>query len=111
MTQGSIGGGARDCHPLLPQQLPADYLDFVRQPFVKSGGSQAALIGIPLGNLEAGYTNTVEGWMPGQTQPYQYDKHHLVPFGEFIPPMFRWFTDLMNIPLGTSTVVRWARLP
>ncbi|MEG0677036.1 MAG: nitrilase-related carbon-nitrogen hydrolase, partial [Comamonas sp.] len=28
------------------------------------------------------------------------DKHHLVPFGEFIPPMFRWFTDLMNIPLG-----------
>ena len=86
--------------PLLPQQLPADYLDFVRQPFVKSGGRQAALIGIPLGNLEAGYTNTVEGWMPGQTQPYQYDKHHLVPFGEFIPPMFRWFTDLMNIPLG-----------
>jgi len=23
-----------------------------------------------------------------------------VPFGEFIPPLFRWFTDLMNIPLG-----------
>ncbi|MFM7342965.1 MAG: nitrilase-related carbon-nitrogen hydrolase, partial [Betaproteobacteria bacterium] len=25
---------------------------------------------------------------------------HLVPFGEFIPPLFRWFVDLMNIPLG-----------
>ena len=86
--------------PLLPQQLPEEYLDFVRQPFVKEGGKQAALVGIPLGNLNAGYTNTVEGWKPGQVQPYQYDKHHLVPFGEFIPPMFRWFTDLMNIPLG-----------
>jgi apolipoprotein N-acyltransferase len=31
---------------------------------------------------------------------YRFDKHHLVPFGEFIPPLFRWFTDLMNIPLG-----------
>jgi apolipoprotein N-acyltransferase len=24
----------------------------------------------------------------------------LVPFGEFIPPGFRWFVDAMNIPLG-----------
>ena len=86
--------------PLLPQQLPADYMDFVRQPFVGKNSRQAALVGIPLGDWDKGFTNTVEGWLPGQTQPYQYDKHHLVPFGEFIPPMFRWFTELMNIPLG-----------
>jgi apolipoprotein N-acyltransferase len=83
--------------PMLPQQLPAGYLEALADRF--SVGPQAALIGIPLGGFKEGYTNSVIGLKPGAAA-YRFDKHHLVPFGEFIPPLFRWFTDLMNIPLG-----------
>ncbi|TFZ07113.1 apolipoprotein N-acyltransferase [Ramlibacter henchirensis] len=83
--------------PLLPQQLPEGYLQSLAEHFGR--GEQASLIGIPLGSYEQGYTNSVVGLKPG-ADAYRFDKHHLVPFGEFIPPLFRWFTDLMNIPLG-----------
>jgi apolipoprotein N-acyltransferase len=92
--------------PLLPQQLPDGYWTALQQRFTT--GTQAALVGIPLGDPKAGYTNSVVGFKPGAATAsvtadrlvYRYDKHHLVPFGEFIPPMFRWFTEMMNIPLG-----------
>jgi apolipoprotein N-acyltransferase len=84
--------------PLLPRQLPEGYWEAIQKRY--AAGNQAALIGIPLGDFERGYTNSVLGLKPNQAQPYQYDKHHLVPFGEFIPPLFKWFTQMMNIPLG-----------
>lgn len=83
---------------LLPQQLPAGYWAALEERF--SSGQQAALIGIPLGDYRQGYTNSVIGLKPDQAQAWHYDKQHLVPFGEFIPPFFKWFTAMMNIPLG-----------
>ena len=84
--------------PLLQQQLPEGYWDALVKRY--ASGDQAALIGLPLGSYTAGYTNSVVGLKPAQSTVWQYDKHHLVPFGEFIPPFFKWFTELMNIPLG-----------
>ncbi|MBA4176966.1 MAG: apolipoprotein N-acyltransferase [Leptothrix sp. (in: Bacteria)] len=85
--------------PLLPEQLEdmaPGYWAMLQGAFATPG--RAALVGVPLGDFERGYTNSVVGL--GAGPPYRYDKTHLVPFGEFIPLGFRWFTQMMNIPLG-----------
>jgi len=87
--------------PLLPEQLgevAPGYWLALRQHFNHPG--VAALVGVPLGDFERGYTNSVLGLSAAAGSEYRYNKHHLVPFGEFIPSGFRWFTEMMNIPLG-----------
>jgi len=84
--------------PLLPQDLPKGYWNTLTQQIAR--GHSALMTGIPLGDYTQGYTNSVIALSPASTVVWRYDKHHLVPFGEFIPPLFKWFTRMMNIPLG-----------
>jgi len=86
--------------PVFPQQLPDGYLQSLQQ-FSTATGSTLAL-GMPLLDGPRQYANSVVAVSP-QPQPYRYDKAHLVPFGEFIPPGFRWFTDMLNLPLNDAT--------
>lgn len=96
-AQGDLVIAPETAVPFLPQQLPDGFWAGLKSRFAE--GRTFALFGVPLGDDHTGYTNSAVGF--GATQPeYRYAKHHLVPFGEFIPTGFRWFTQLMNIPLG-----------
>jgi apolipoprotein N-acyltransferase len=56
------------------------------------------LVGVPYRDAEGRYFNSMISL--GVSPPQIYSKSHLVPFGEFVPPGFRWIVDTVAIPLA-----------
>lgn len=83
------------------QIAPALWAEY-QKPFDAPG--RAALIGVFTGDEDHGWTNSVVGLDATHhvtdATYYRYGKRHLLPFGEFIPPGFKWMIELMKIPIG-----------
>ncbi len=83
----------------LPDTATSAVLGFVREH------NAALVFGVFIEDPPGRYFNSAVGLRPEAGQPgaaplQRYSKRHLVPFGEFIPWGFRWFVDLMQMPIG-----------
>ncbi len=85
--------------PRMLHTIPRRYLDLLGALARTSGAD--LVFGVPLAESQQRYFNSVVTL--GASPQQRYDKAHLVPFGEFVPFGFRWFVDLMKIPLGDFT--------
>jgi apolipoprotein N-acyltransferase len=81
-------------------QTPADLMASMQNALRTSNTTLA--LGIPAIDTGNFYNSVAVIASDGKMQS-RYDKQHLVPFGEFIPPGFRWFVNMMQIPLGDFT--------
>ena len=88
---------------VLPETAIPRFLDAVDPGYLKDIAKIAVerradvLIGVPI--RESGrYFNSVVS--VGASPSQRYDKSHLVPFGEFVPPGFGWIVKTFAIPLS-----------
>ena len=82
--------------PIFIDQMPPDYLAAFAQLARRQHGDLIA--GTLTGDPERYFNSAISlGSAPSQ----RYSKHHLVPFGEFIPPGFAWFMAQANIPASS----------
>jgi apolipoprotein N-acyltransferase len=85
--------------PRFYDAIERDYLARLEAVARRNGGD--LLLGVPYRTPAGEYFNSAVTL--GESPRQAYHKHHLVPFGEFVPPGFRWMLDLVHIPLSDFT--------
>jgi apolipoprotein N-acyltransferase len=88
--------------PIFLHQLDPDYLDAIASHVRARQGD--VLFGVAIADpIARAYFNGIVS--AGTSPPQAYRKHHLVPFGEFLPlrPLFGWVLDVLNIPMADFT--------
>lgn len=103
-TYARLAEGSRARLIVLPETAVPRFLDLVDPAYierlkaaaVRNGGD--LLLGIPLRAGPGVYLNSVISL--GISPPVAYDKLHLVPFGEFVPPGFGWILGVLRIPMS-----------
>ncbi len=98
----NAGGDARLI--VLPETAVPRFLDLVEPSFLerlktaatRNGGD--LLLGVPARGAAGDYLNSVISL--GVSPSAKYNKVHLVPFGEFVPPGLGWIVSVLSIPLA-----------
>ncbi|AYH42584.1 apolipoprotein N-acyltransferase [Azoarcus sp. DN11] len=85
--------------PLLADRLPDGYLEELAAPVAARGGD--LVFGVFLRDARGAIYNAALSLGASPSQAYA--KQHLVPFGEYSPPLFGWFYDLVSIPMSDQT--------
>ena len=82
--------------PAFLDQLPADYVESIRAHNEATG--KIVLMGTVEREKNDVYYNSLVRFASGPFATYR--KRHLVPFGEFIPPGFKWVLAVLHIPMS-----------
>lgn len=92
----------------LLHDIPQDYLIDLKNHAKANGGD--VLLGVPMvQRAAAGDNSPFYNYLYnavislGATPTYGYSKQHLVAFGEFMPPVFSWAYQWLNIPLSNMS--------
>lgn len=85
--------------PLLAESLPTGYLATLGDAVEGVGGD--LVFGVFVREGDGRIRNAALSL--GVSRPQHYAKRHLVPFGEYSPPLFGWFYDWASIPMSDQS--------